>query len=77
MLKTLDDKISKMEKQLGQRIDDLGIKFADVEKHTVWKIKDCEELLRTRVNDQYVEDALRKLETKLTNEVNLKAIDNL
>jgi hypothetical protein len=30
--------------------------------------------LRTRVNDQFVDDAVRKLETKLTNEVEINNV---
>ena len=44
-------------------------KLVEVEKQTLWRIKDCEDLLKSRVNDIYVNDAVRKLEEKLKNEV--------
>jgi hypothetical protein len=55
---------------MNYRIEDLLAKFAELEKHTVWRIKDCEELLKTRVNEQYVDDAVRKVEGRVTYEVN-------
>ena len=41
----------------------------EVEKNTLWKIRDCEELLKMRVNEEYVIDAVKELEEKLLREV--------
>jgi hypothetical protein len=50
-------------------VEDLQNKFADLEKSTLWRIRDCEELLKIRVNEKYVNDALAKLEERLNYEV--------
>jgi len=36
-----------------------------VKKKTIWKINDCEELLRKRVNDDFVLTHISKLDEKL------------
>ena len=46
----------------GKRVD-------DIHSETVWRIKDCEELLRVRVSDKYVNDALRSLEEKISKQL--------
>lgn len=39
----------------------------EVEKKTLWQINDCKVALETRINEQYVKDAMKELEQKLTN----------
>jgi hypothetical protein len=41
-------------------------KVNDNQSATLWRIKDCEELLRSRVSDKYVNDAVKATEDKLT-----------
>lgn len=57
---TLEDKIAEVEKRLLEKMDKVGDKVNEVEKSTIWKIKDCEDLLRTRVNEKYVENAIER-----------------
>jgi len=38
----------------------------------MWKINDCEELLKKRINHEYVTTHLEKLEQKLTSNVKFK-----
>ncbi len=38
----------------------------NTEKKTIWKINDCEELLKKRINDEFVITQIQKLEEKLT-----------
>ena len=45
---------------MNDRMDKFTEKVVEVEKSTIWKIKDCEDLLRTRVNEKYVENAINK-----------------
>ncbi len=42
-----------------------GKKTDDIQSETVWRIKDCEELLRARVSDKFVLDAIRSMEEKI------------
>ncbi len=44
--------------QYGKRVD-------DIKGETLWRIKDCEELLRSRVSDKYVNDMMKTLEDKI------------
>ena len=67
--KSLDDKLKALEAKLTGRMDNLDRKVDEVEKHTTWRIKDCEDLLKSRINDTYVDDAIRLLEERLTKEV--------
>lgn len=54
-----------IEAGLVERFSLLEKKFAELELNTLWKLKDCEELLKVRVNEKYVWDAIKSLEDKL------------
>ena len=51
--------------RLAARINELDKKFSELELNTFWKLKDCEDLLKVRVNEKFVIDALAGLEEKL------------
>jgi hypothetical protein len=51
--------------RLAAKINELDKKFAELELKTVWRLKDCEDLLKVRVNEKYVADAIAGLEDKL------------
>lgn len=40
-------------------------KVNDNQADTLWRIKDCEELLKSRVSDKFVNDAIKALDDKL------------
>jgi len=65
----LDAKIKALEDKLQGRMDGLDKKIDEVEKSTTWRIRDCEDLLRSRINDTYVDDSIRLLEERLMKEV--------
>ena len=46
----LDEKIINLEKRLMGKIGELGTKVSENEKNTIWRIKDCEELLKKYTN---------------------------
>ena len=50
---------------LAGRINELFKVLAELEQKTLWKLKDCEDLLKVRVNEKYVLDAINGLEEKL------------
>lgn len=50
---------------LNGRINELYRMMTDLEQKTLWKLKDCEDLLKVRVNEKYVMDAINGLEDKL------------
>jgi len=47
------------------RLQGFEIKLKEIEQKTLWKITDCENLLKIRVNEQFVRDAIEGLEKKL------------
>jgi hypothetical protein len=57
--------IHQTEKKLSDKIDELGKQFRDLEINTVWKLKDCEELLKARVNEKFVWDAVNSIEERI------------
>lgn len=50
------------------------------EKETVWKINDCIDLLKTRVSDKYIDDAIAALDEKIIRKIDIqdeKLLDRL
>ena len=56
---------------LDAKIAALEKRFEDLEINTVWKLKDCQDLLKTRVNEQFVWDAIKTIEEKNKKDVAL------
>ena len=56
--------------ELSQAVTAFGKKTDDVQGETLWRIKECEELLRNRVSEKFVMDALHSLDEKIKNQVN-------
>lgn len=57
--------MTKFEDQFEQLLKDNDRKFEDLELKTFWKIKDFEELLQKRVNEEFVRDMVRTEANKL------------
>lgn len=51
--------------ELNTAVTNFGKNVDDIKGETLWRIKDCEELLRSRVSDKYVNDAVKALDDKL------------
>lgn len=64
--------IHDVEHRINTKISHFENRVNEVEKNTLWKIKDCEELLKLRVNEEYVVDAIRVLEERILREVCLR-----
>lgn len=64
MVKNTEDKFNNTTGELGKKISDLEV-------NTQWKIRDCENLLKTRVNDKYVWDAINTIEQKMKKELEI------
>lgn len=56
--KELNGSIKQLEAAMQERLAQLEKKISDVEVNTIWKLKDVEELLKARVNEQFVWDAI-------------------
>lgn len=57
-VKEINATIKHLEAALSERLAQLDKKISDVEVNTVWKLKDVEELLKVRVSEQFVWDAI-------------------
>ena len=67
---SIEDTVQIMGNKVTEKVDAVQGKLLEVEKHTLWRIKDCEDLLKSRINDTYVNDSINKLEEKLKIEMN-------
>lgn len=56
--------------ELNEALASFGKKTDDIQSETLWRIKDCEELLKVRVSDKYVNDALKSVEEKIMKYLN-------
>ena len=61
-LKVICDKEAQLAENFETNKENLEKKFNELERQTLWRIKDTEELLKVRVNEQFVEDSMRKAE---------------
>ena len=50
---------------MSEALTNFNKKVDDNQAETVWRIKDCEELLKGRVSDKYVNDSIKAVEEKL------------
>jgi len=57
------------EQRLEDQISNFEHSLQENEKKTVWKINDCEELLKKRINDEFVTVQIQKLEQKIAADV--------
>lgn len=70
--KTCAVKVQQVEAMVSTQLAQWEELLREVERKTVWRIQDCEELLRKRINDEYVDLSVRNSEEKL-----MKAINNI
>ena len=63
------ENLNNYKKELNEALTFFDKKVNDNQSATLWRIKDCEELLRSRVSDKYVNDAVKAIEEKLTKQI--------
>lgn len=56
----------------AQSVKHFDGQIKDKMEQTLWKIKDCEDLLKTRISEQKVDDIIEKLDTKFNLEIKNK-----
>lgn len=54
---------------MNEALTHFNKKVNDNQSETLWRIKDCEELLRSRVSDKYVNDAITAIDDKLNKQL--------
>ena len=52
-----------------------GKKTDDIQQETLWRIKDCEELLKVRVSDKFVNDSIKSVEEKIIHAGDEKVVE--
>lgn len=67
--KKLQSEMLQADTKLSDKIAEIEKKLSDLEQNTLWKIKDCEELLKLRVNEKFVYDAIKGIEDKIKREL--------
>ena len=65
-LGTFQENLNGYKKELNEALTHFDKKVNDNQSATLWHIKDCEELLKSRVSDKYVNDAVKAVEDKVT-----------
>ena len=60
-----DNKIKEIDRRVIDTLSLFEDKIVDIEKKTLWRICDTEEILKTKINDSYVEECLKSLEERL------------
>lgn len=62
---TIEDRLHKLEQNFNKQMFDFKTKQVDIEQNTLWKIRDYEQLLETRISEtlmkDYVAEELGKL----------------
>ena len=61
--------INHLDKKFIQKISQFEDSVRNVEKKTVWRIQDCEDLLKKRVTEDFINSNFSALEDKLMQQV--------
>jgi len=69
LIKNFEDRLNQFESNATAGISEIKRKQEEVEQKTYWKIKDYEELLRTRVSETLLKDMLTEERNKMHRQV--------
>ncbi|KAL4506480.1 hypothetical protein ABPG72_000051 [Tetrahymena utriculariae] len=65
----LNKQMDELSKKTVTQINKFEIEVKDVEKKTLWKIQDCEQLLSKRITGEFVDNSIKCLEDKIRREM--------
>jgi hypothetical protein len=65
----LGSKMEELDRRVTELVSGTKRRIGEVEVATLWRIQDCEELVKSRATEKYVQDALRNLEESMRDEV--------
>lgn len=68
-LGTYQENLTHYRRDLSESMTSFSKRVDDIQSETLWRIKDCEELLRVRVSDKYVNDAIKSLDEKINRQI--------
>lgn len=67
-ISSFENMVRQVEESFHEKAAEMDKKVSELEVNTLWKIRDCENLLKTRVNEKFVWDAVYTLEQKIKKE---------
>ncbi|KAL4446473.1 hypothetical protein ABPG74_001214 [Tetrahymena malaccensis] len=67
--KYFEKKVVDLDAKYASKINQFEDKVQAIEKKTLWKIQDCEEMMKKRITEDYVDDSIKALEDKIRREV--------
>lgn len=78
-INTIEDRLHKLEQNFNKQMFDFKTKQVDIEQNTLWKIRDYEQLLGTRISEtlmkDYVAEELGKVSHQNQKMVDIKGIE--
>lgn len=70
-IRKVHNEMEAMREELKQAMVDFEDRIGKTEQQTLWKIRDVETLLETRISDQKVQDMVSKVEQELKKKIEL------
>ncbi len=64
----MEKKADGRNKELALKVGQLEQRMQDLKEKTLWKLEDCNELLKNRVNEEFVYEVSRNVEDRLLKE---------
>jgi hypothetical protein len=61
----IDEKMSVIEKEVESKMNQTLQRIGELQKETIWKIKDCEENIKIRPTDSFVQTCINQLQETL------------
>ncbi|KAL4460850.1 hypothetical protein ABPG74_016322 [Tetrahymena malaccensis] len=67
--KTVNEDTKAIEQRVQVHITNFEEQVQDVERRTIWKIQDCQDLLTKRINEEYVQETVQAMQQKIMKEL--------
>lgn len=65
----IDYSVHEMKEAFNEHCKKTEEKIKDIDLGALWKVTDCETLLKSKASEQYVQDAIKLAEARMTNEM--------
>ena len=73
----LDEKMTTIEKEVESRMNGTMEKLGEIQKETLWKIKDCERMLKARPTEKYISTSVEQIHDTTDKKVSTRSQDPL
>ncbi|KAL4506771.1 hypothetical protein ABPG72_001192 [Tetrahymena utriculariae] len=67
--KTVNEDTKVIEQRVQVHITNFEELVQDIERRTIWKIQDCQDLLTKRINEEYVQETVQAMQQKIMKEL--------